>query len=417
MSNSPTAFDPYRIRPDFPMLSQTVHGMPLAYLDNAATTHKPQVMIDQLHRVYTSGFSKDAERHTFSQQITQQIEQTRAKIAEFINAPTSETIVLLQNATEALAVIADGFAQSVLQEGDEILLTELEHHSNIIPWLIAARRTGATIKVVPVTDAGEVHAEAVEARLTDRTRVVSVSHVSHVLGTILPIHEIAAAAHARGIPLVVDGAQATPHLPVDVQDLDCDFYVMCGHKAYGPTSVGVLYGKSEWLERISAWEGGSDNASEVTFAGWTPKAPPKKFEAGTQALADIIALGSSLDYLRSIGMTRVLQHEQNLIASLVTRLEVIEGVTVLGHPRERVGLTSFVIDGVENPQEVEEFLDREYGVAVRSGDLSAQPLMKRYGVPGAVRASLGLYNTSGEVDTFIAGVERFVAERRSASSL
>ncbi|WP_019587481.1 aminotransferase class V-fold PLP-dependent enzyme [Deinococcus apachensis] len=407
-----TALDAARLRQDFPMLTQTVDGKPLVYLDNAATTQKPQVMLDRLLEVYSTGFAKDAEQHTFSRQVTQQIEHTRALVAGFIHAPRAENVVFLQNATEALAVVADGFAQAVLGQGDEIVLTGLEHHANIIPWLIASQRTGARIRVAPVNDAGDVEVEAVTSLLTDRTKVVSVSHVSHVLGTVLPVREITEVAHARGIAVVVDGAQATPHLPLDMGDIGCDFYVMCGHKTYGPTSVGMLYGTDEWLDRLAAWEGGSDNASEVTFEGWQPKKPPKKFEAGTQALVDIIALGSSLAYLSGIGMERIQRSEQDLVTEMVERLNGVEGVSVLGWPRERAALASFVVEGVGDPKEVEEFLDREYGVAVRGGDLTAQPLMKRFGIPGAVRASLGLYNTPQEVDTLVQGVEQFVQARR-----
>ncbi|MFB9994910.1 aminotransferase class V-fold PLP-dependent enzyme [Deinococcus oregonensis] len=406
-----SSFDAAKWRADFPVLGQRVNGKPLVYLDNAATTQKPRVMIDRLHEVYSNHFAKDAEKHTFSQQLTAQMEEARAKTAQFVGAGSAENIVLMQNATEAIAVLAEGFSKGYLQPGDEIVLTQLEHHANIIPWLIAAESTGAIIKVAPVTDSGEVEVDAVAALLTERTKVVSVSHVSHVLGTILPVREITERAHSRGIPVILDGAQATPHMPLDLQEIGCDFYVMCGHKTYGPTSVGMLYGTSEWLARLPAWEGGSDNAAEVTFEGWTPKPPPKKFEAGTQALADIIALGSSLDYLAGIGMDCILRHEQGLIEDLITRLEGIDGVRVLGHPRERVGLASFVIDGVEDVQDVEKFLDQEYGVAVRAGDLTAQPLMNRLGILGAIRASLGLYSTRDDVSTFIEGIEHFVRQR------
>ncbi|MFC4638841.1 aminotransferase class V-fold PLP-dependent enzyme [Deinococcus hohokamensis] len=414
MTQAATAsYDVDRFRQDFPMLRQTAQGHPLVYLDNAATTHKPQVMIDRLVQTYSRGYAKDAEKHTFSRQITAQMEQARARFATFVNAPAPENIVLLQNATEALAIIAEGFTKTELKAGDEIVLTQLEHHSNIIPWLIAAETTGATIKVAPMNDAGEVEPEAVAALLTNRTKVVSVSHVSHVLGTILPVREITGLAHARGVPVVVDGAQATPHMPLDLQEIGCDFYVMCGHKTYGPTSVGLLYGTAEWLERLPAWEGGSDNASQVTFGGWRPKSPPKKFEAGTQALVDIIALGTSVEYLSGIGMGAILRHEHALIQEIIQGLEGIEGVTVLGRPEHRAGLASFVIEGVENPNDVEEFLDQEHGVAVRSGDLSAEPLMKRLGLPGVVRVSLGLYNTPQEAEVLLRGVEHFVQQRNA----
>ncbi|ADV67248.1 aminotransferase class V-fold PLP-dependent enzyme [Deinococcus maricopensis] len=406
-------FDVQRYREDFPMLRQTVHGRPLVYLDTAATAQKPQVMMDCLNAVYTTHFAKDAEQHTFSQGITDAVEAARATIARFVHAPEPDNIVLLQNATEGLAIVAEGLQRTHLRAGDEIVLTGLEHHSNIIPWLIAAEQTGAVLRVAPVSDAGEVHADDVAALLSDRTKVVAVSHVSHVLGTILPVREIAEVAHARGAVVVVDGAQATPHVPLDLQALGCDFYVMCGHKMYGPTSVGLLYGTREWLERLPAWEGGSDNAKTVTFGGWTPKAPPKKFEAGTQALADIIALGQSVEYLSGIGMDRILWYEQTLAQDMIRRLRDVPGVRVLGDPQERVGLASFVIDGVDDPKTVEQFLDQEYGVAVRGGDLTAQPLMERFGVPGAVRASLGLYSTRAEIDTLIEGVEAFVRAHRA----
>jgi cysteine desulfurase/selenocysteine lyase len=387
---------PEPIRADFPMLSAEVNGHSLTYLDNAASTQKPRVVIKQLCRFYTEEFAKNDEEHSLSQTAIRGMDWTLEKMAALLHTPSAETVTFTQNATDALHIIASGLARSVLREGDEIMLTVLEHHSNIIPWIQACQRTGARIRVAPVTPEGDLDLDALQGLLSERTRVVSVSHVSHALGTVLPVARVAEMARAVGAVMVIDGAQATPHLPVDVQEIGCDFYVGCGHKTYGPTSVGILYGRREWLDRIPPHDGGSDNSETVSFEGWEAKPLPNKFVAGTPPVADIIATGAAVEYLQGSGSSASRRMKRSW-----TR------ISGSGSPREKVCLTSFVLEGLDDPKALSRYLDAEHGIAVRAGPLSAQPPMKHLGVSGAVRASLSFYNTRAEVDRLAEAVERF----------
>lgn len=392
-------------RRDFPILDVQIGGKPLIYLDNAATTQKPQAVIDVMQRYYMlQNANIHRGVHYLSQQATDAYEQARVKLARFFGAAVPEEMVFVRGATEGINLVANSWGGRFVRAGDEIVLSELEHHSNIVPWQLLAQRTGAKIRVAPITDDGDVDLAAFRALLSKRTRLVAVTHVSNALGTVNPVKEIIAAAHAHGAVVLLDGAQSAPHLAVDVQELGCDFFVCSGHKLYGPTGIGVLYGRREILEAMPPWHGGGDMIQKVTFEETTYREPPTRFEAGTPHISGAIALGAAVDYLERLGRERVAAHEDDVVAYAATRLAEVPGVRLIGRPRRRVGVVSFVMNAA-HPHDIGTILDN-HGVAIRAGHHCTQPLMRRLGVPATARASFGLYNTRAEVDALVAGLER-----------
>jgi cysteine desulfurase / selenocysteine lyase len=395
----------YRIREDFPTLKQKVHGKPLIYLDNAATSQKPQAVLDTLLRYYTSENSNvHRGLHFLSELATKKYEDARIKIQRFINAADFREIIFVRGTTEAINLVACTYGRQHVRAGDEIVISALEHHSNIVPWQMLCEEKGAFLRVVPINDRGELLLEEYEKLLTPRTRLVAVNHVSNALGTVNPIRKIVELAHQRGIPVLVDGAQAVPHTRVDVRELDCDFYAFSGHKVYGPTGIGVLYGKAALLETMPPFQGGGDMISSVTFEKTTYNKIPYKFEAGTPNIAGVIGLGAAIDYLNSIDMEAVAGYEHGLLEYATDAISAVPGVRLIGTAREKAAVVSFVLDGV-HPHDVGTILDQE-GIAVRAGHHCAQPVMDRFGVPATVRASLGLYNTREEIDTLVAGLHK-----------
>ncbi|HEX8370782.1 MAG TPA: SufS family cysteine desulfurase [Pyrinomonadaceae bacterium] len=399
-------FDVEKIRADFPMLKQKVNGKPLVYLDNSASSQKPQVMIDRLCDFYTNEYAKIDEIHSLSKKATENYEQARGKVAKLINAHDAKEIIFERGATEALSRLANSFARSILKEGDEILITAMEHHSNLVPWHIACGESGAKLKVAPINEKGELLLDEFESKLTERTKVVAVTHVSNVLGTINPIKQICEMAYERNIRTVIDGAQSAAHLPVDVQDLNCDFYAVSGHKMGGPSSVGFLYGKAAWLDRLPPIEGGSVMAETVTFEDFETKPLPKKIEAGTPSFAEAIAYGAAVDYWSNLGLENIAEYEKELLAYATEKVRAIDRVKIIGEAQDKISVLSFTIDGIE-PNKIEETLDKE-GIAIRSGTLSAQPLMKVLGVSGVARASFMFYNTPEEAAALAAGIEKCI---------
>ncbi len=399
--------DVHRLRDDFPALRQHVGGRPLVYLDNAATTHRPTAVLDTLDRFYRRD-NANIHRgvHRLSVRATAAYENARATVARFINAARPEEIVFVRGATEAINLVAYAFARPRLREGDEILVSELEHHANIVPWQLIGAQTGARLRVIPITDAGALRLDAYEQLLSDRTRLVAITHASNALGTLNPVGEIVARAHARGVPVLLDGAQAVAHVPVDVQALDCDFYVFSGHKVFGPTGIGVLYGKAALLAQMPPWQGGGDMIRTVTFERTTYADPPQRFEAGTPHIAGAIGLAAALEYVRSLDAVALARHEQDLLAYGSARLAELPGVRLRGTAPEKVPVISFTIDGV-HPHDAGTVLD-QLGVAVRAGHHCAQPLMQRLGVPATVRASLAFYNMRTELDALVDGVRRAI---------
>jgi cysteine desulfurase / selenocysteine lyase len=389
-----------RIRKDFPALHQEVHGHPLVYLDNAATSQKPHVVIEAL-RAYYSADNANVHRgvHLLSERATEAYEGARARIQRFLNAAHTREIVFVRGTTEAINLVAQTLGRRTIGAGDEIVITALEHHSNIVPWQMLREEKGAVLRVVPIDDAGEVDADAYARFLNERTRLVAIPHVSNALGTILPIKRMIAQAHDRGVPVLVDGAQAISHMPVDVRDLDADFYAFSGHKAFGPTGIGVLYGKTEWLERMPPWQGGGDMIKSVSFDKTVYNDLPYKFEAGTPDIAGVIGLGVALDYLDGIGLDRVAAYEHELLLHTTRVLSTLPGVTLLGTAREKAAVVSFLVDGV-HPHDVGTILDQE-GVAVRTGHHCAMPVMTRFGIAATTRASFALYNTHEEIDVLV----------------
>jgi cysteine desulfurase/selenocysteine lyase len=389
-----------RIRKDFPALHQQVHGHPLVYLDNAATTQKPQAVIDALSAYYSAD-NANVHRgvHLLSERATEAYEGARGRIQRFINARHSREIVFVRGTTEAINLVAQTFGRRTVGAGDEIAITALEHHSNIVPWQMLRDERGATLRVVPIDDAGEIDVDAYARLLNERTRLVAIPHVSNALGTIVPIKRMIAQAHERGIATLIDGAQAVSHLRVDVRDLDADFYAFSGHKAFGPTGIGVLYGKTERLERMPPWQGGGDMIKSVSFERTVYNDLPYKFEAGTPDIAGAIGLGVALDYLDGVGLDRVTAYEHELLVHATDALSALPGVTLLGTARDKAAVVSFLVDGV-HPHDVGTILDQE-GVAVRTGHHCAMPVMTRFGVPATTRASFALYNTHEEVDALV----------------
>lgn len=394
-----------RVRKDFPALAQKVHGKPLVYLDNAATTQKPRAVIEAITRFYEQDCANVHRGvHLLSERATEGFEQARRKARRFLGAADVREIIFVRGATEGINLVAHSFVRPRLQAGDEILITAIEHHSNIVPWQIVAEEKQARLKVAPVNGSGELIVEEFERLLGPRTRFVSLTHVSNALGTVNPVAELVAMAHARGIPVLVDGAQAAPHAPVDVTALGCDFYVFSGHKTYGPTGIGVLYGKAAHLESMPPYQGGGDMIRSVTFEKTIYNEIPYKFEAGTPHIAGAIGLGAALDYLESLGREAVAAHEAELLQYATAAVSRLPGVRIIGTARRKAAVLSFTLEGI-HPHDAATVLDHE-GVAVRAGHHCAQPVMDRFGVPATLRASFGLYNTTEEVDILVRGLER-----------
>ncbi len=402
---SATSLDVTAVRKDFPILSQQVHGKPLIYLDNAATSQKPKCVIDALTRFYQMD-NANIHRgvHQLSERSTESYEAARGKVQRFLNAANTREIIFVRGATEGINLVAQTFGRTHISAGDEIVISAMEHHSNIVPWQMLCEEKGAVLRVIPINDRGEVEFDQFEKLLNHRTRLVAVSHVSNALGTINPVREIVKTAHGWNVPVLIDGAQAVPHMKVDVRNLDCDFYVFSGHKVFGPTGIGVLYGKEQLLEEMPPWQGGGDMIRSVTFEKTTYNELPYKFEAGTPDIAGVIGLGAAIDYLDQIGMDGVAAHEHDLLLYGTLALENISALRLIGTAREKAGVLSFVIDGV-HPHDAGTILDRE-GVAVRTGHHCAQPVMDRFGVSGTTRASLAFYNTREDIDRLVAGIQK-----------
>ncbi len=400
-----TRFDVGKVRSDFPILREFVHGRPLVYLDNAATSQKPEVVIDAVSNYYRHG-NANIHRgvHLLSQRATEEFEAARAAVQSFLNARESREIVFVRGATEAINLVAQSYGRQQVGMGDEVLISAMEHHSNIVPWQILCEEKGATLRVVPINDAGELRMDELERLLSPRTKIVAVAHLSNALGSINPIQQIVGMAHARNIPVLVDGAQAVPHLPVDVQEMDCDFYVFSGHKIYGPTGIGVLYGKATLLEEMPPYQGGGDMISSVTFEKTIYNKVPHKFEAGTPDIAGVVGLGAAITYVNGLGLSAIAAHEHELLAYATDRIGALPGVRIVGTAKEKAGVLSFVLDGI-HPHDVGTILDLE-GIAVRTGHHCAQPVMDRFGIPATVRASFAVYNTLQEIDALAEGLEK-----------
>jgi cysteine desulfurase/selenocysteine lyase len=398
-----SAFDVERIRADFPILSLKVGGKPLVYLDNAASSQMPRPVIERLVR-YQSTQHANINRavHTLSETATWEYEASRRKLQCFINASEDREVIFTSGTTDAINLVMHGYGRKFIAAGDEIILTTLEHHSNIVPWQMLAEEKGAKIRIVPINDAGELLIDEYETLFNERTKFVGVTHVSHALGTVKPVKQMIAFARARGVPVLVDGAQAAPHMKVDVQDLACDFYAFSGHKLCGPTGIGVLYGKAALLERMQPFKGGGDMILSVTFEKTTYNAIPHKFEAGTPPIAAAIGLGAAVDYLSAIGMERIAAHELELLDYASKQVSRMPGVRIVGTASRKAAVLSFAVDGV-HPHDVGTLLNQE-GVAVRTGHHCAQPLMRRLKLPATARASFAFYNRMAEVDALIAGI-------------
>jgi cysteine desulfurase / selenocysteine lyase len=396
-------FDVDRIREDFPILRQSIRGKPLVYLDNAATSQKPQTVIDAVTRFYTAE-NANIHRgvHYLSERATVAYDEIREKVARFINARTSREVIFTRGTTDGINLVAQSYGRTFLGPGDEVLITGMEHHSNIVPWQLLCEQTGAVLRAARINDAGELDLDSFEELINERTRLVAVVHLSNALGTINPIKRLVSLAHARGIPVLVDGAQAAPHLRVDVQDLDCDFFVFSGHKVFGPTGVGVLYGREALLERMPPYQGGGDMIATVTLqrSTWAPL--PAKFEAGTPMTAQVVGLGSALEYVSQLGLDRIASWEQELLSYATDRVRAIEGLRIIGTAREKASVLGFVLKGV-HPHDIGTILD-DQGIAIRAGHHCAQPVMERFGVPATARASFAFYNTPAEVDALADGL-------------
>ncbi|MBF1610420.1 MAG: cysteine desulfurase [Prevotella sp.] len=399
-------YDITKVRESFPILSRTVYGKPLIYLDNGATTQKPLCVLDAMREEYLN-VNANVHRgvHWMSQQATDLHEAARETVRKFINARSTTEVVFTRGTTESLNLVASSFVEGCMKEGDEVIVSTMEHHSNIVPWQLQEQRKGIVLKVIPMTDEGELLLEEYEKLFTERTKLVSVTQVSNVLGTINPVKEMIRIAHEHGVPVVVDGAQSVPHFAVDVQDLDCDFLAFSGHKVYGPTGVGVLYGKEEWLNRLPPYQGGGEMIERVSFEKTTFERPPLKFEAGTPDYIATHGLATALDYVTSLGMDNILAHEQDLTRYALQQLREIEGMHIYGHRNDSGdAVISFNVGDIHH-MDLGTLLD-QLGIAVRTGHHCAQPLMDRLGILGTVRASFGLYNTREEVDALVAGIKR-----------
>ncbi|MES2154537.1 MAG: cysteine desulfurase [bacterium] len=411
MSPKPAArkppYDVAAIRKDFPILATKVHGKPLVYLDNAATTQKPKAVLVALTRYYEAD-NANVHRgvHLLSERATKDYEDARGKVARFIGASQAQEIVFTRGTTEAINLVANAFVRPRLKAGDDVVVSAMEHHSNIVPWQMACQATGARLKVIPVNDAGELDMVTFGKLLGKRTKFLSITHTSNALGTVNPIEDIVELAHAKDVPVLVDGAQAVPHSAVNVAKLDCDFFAASGHKMYGPTGIGFLYGQREHLEAMPPWQGGGDMIRSVSFAETTYNDVPYKFEAGTPAIAQAIGLGAAVDYLQGIGMQRIEAHESQLLAYATPLLEAVPGLRMIGTAKHKAAVLSFHIEGI-HPHDVGSLLDRD-GIAIRTGHHCAQPVMDRFGVPATSRASLGLYNTRSEIDALVSSLRKVV---------
>ncbi len=399
------AFDVERIRRDFPILHQYVHGKPLAYLDNAATTQKPKQVIEALTHYYSSD-NANIHRgvHQLAERATRHYEESRIKAQRWINAADAREIIFVRGATEGINLVAQTYGRANVQSGSEVIISGLEHHSNIVPWQILCEEKNARLRVIPINDRGEILIDKFRELLSESTRLVAIGHISNALGTINPIREVIQLAHATNVPVLIDGAQAVPHLKVDVQALDCDFYAFSGHKMYGPTGLGILYGKKKLLEAMPPYQGGGDMIRSVTFEKTLYNDIPYKFEAGTPDIAGVIGLGAAINYLGGIGIEKIAAYEEDLLSYAEEKISSIKGVRVIGTASRKASVISFVIDGI-HPHDVGTILDRE-GIAVRTGHHCAQPVMDRFGIPATTRASLAFYNTAEEVDRLVAGIAR-----------
>jgi cysteine desulfurase / selenocysteine lyase len=398
-------FDPYRIREDFPVLQSSIRGKPLVYLDNAATTQKPRIVIDTMEVYYSAG-NANVHRgvHHLSQIATDSFEGARTKVRKFLNAANDREIVFTKGTTESINLVAHSFVRSLLKKGDEIIVSAMEHHSNIVPWQVLCEQQGARLLVIPMTTSGDLILEEYEKLLSDRTRLVSVVQVSNVLGTVNPVEEIIQLAHSRGVPVMVDGAQAVPHMTVDVQALDCDFYAFSGHKVYGPTGIGVLYGKASLLEGMEPYQSGGSMIRSVSFEGTTFADIPTRFEAGTPHIAGGIGLGIAIDYLNQIGLDAAESYERELTAYAMQSLAQVPNLRLIGESETKVSAVSFVMENA-HPHDVGTILDQD-GIAVRAGHHCAQPVMQFYGIPATTRASTAFYNTREDIDALVSGLHR-----------
>ncbi len=403
--NNPPPYDVTRIRRDFPALDQMIHGKPLVYFDNAATTQKPRAVIDALTHYYSFDNSNVHRGvHTLSMRATEAYEAARKKVASFINAADPTEIVFVRGTTEGINLVASSFARCCIGAGDEVLITAMEHHSNIVPWQILCNEKGAKLRVAPIDRSGELLLDEFEKLITPKTRIVAVVHVSNSLGTINPVEDIVEIAHAKQIPVLIDGAQAAPHAAVDVRALGCDFFVFSGHKMYGPTGIGVVYGKRELLEKMPPYQGGGDMIASVTFDKTTYNTLPYKFEAGTPHVAGVVGLGAAIDYIERIGLAAITAHERDLVEYATRELSSVSGIHLIGTARRKASVVSFVLDGV-HPHDVGTILDRE-GIAIRTGHHCTQPVMDFFGLPATSRASFGLYNTREEIDALVAAIDK-----------
>jgi cysteine desulfurase/selenocysteine lyase len=402
-----THFPVEKIRSDFPILEEMIRNKPLVYLDNAATCQKPKSVIDSLVHLYSHDYANVHRGvHTLSVRSTDLFENARTKVKTFINAASEKEIIFVKGATEAINLVAQSYGRSHIQAGDEILITAMEHHSNIVPWQILCQQTGAVLKVAPMSLQGELLFDQFEQLLNDRTRLVSVVHMSNALGTINPVKRIIAAAHARAIPVLLDGAQAIPHMPVDVRELDCEFYAFSGHKLYGPSGVGVLYGKQGLLEAMPPYQGGGDMIRKVTFEETEYNTLPYKFEAGTPSIADVIGLGAAIDYLNTVGMENIAAYEAELLDYATEQAQLIKGLRIIGEAEHKGAILSFVLDRI-HPHDIGTMLD-SLGIAVRAGHHCTMPVMDFFQIPATARASFAMYNTKEEIDVLIQGIDSII---------
>lgn len=401
----PIGFDALRWRRDFPILNTQIRGKPLVYLDNAATSQKPKMVIDAVSDYYeTSNANVHRGVHRLSEMATAAFEGAREKVRSYINAASVTEVIYTRGTTESINLVAQSYARPRLKAGEEIILSEMEHHSNIVPWQFVAAQTGAVLKVVPITDAGELVPGAYEGLFSPRTRFVALGHVSNALGTVNPVREMVAFAHSRGVPVLLDGAQAMPHMRVDVRDLDCDFYAFSGHKMFGPTGIGILYGRESLLDVMPPWQGGGEMIRSVSFGESSYNDLPHKFEAGTPDIAGAVGLGAAVDYLMNVNLDVAQTHEQTLLSYGTTQLAAVPGVRIVGTAKRKAGVLSFVMDGI-HPHDLGTIVDQE-GVAIRTGHHCAMPVMERFGLPATARASLAFYNTHADLDALVAALHR-----------
>ena len=401
------AFDVERVRADFPLLRQQVNGKPLVYLDNGATSQKPQCVIDELVRYYTTE-NANVHRgvHTLSQLATDDYEGARSKVRRFLNAADDREIIYTRGTTEGINLVAQTFGRQNVGPGDEIVVSNMEHHSNIVPWQMLCEEKGAVLRVVPIDDSGELLMDEYEAMVGPRTKLVSITHVSNALGTVVPVERIVGIAHAQGVPVLLDGAQAVPHMPVDVRRLDCEFYVFSGHKLFGPTGIGILYGKGEILEALPPFQGGGEMIKSVTFEKTIYNDLPYKFEAGTPNIAGAIGLGAAVDYVQALGFEGIEAHEAELLEYGTRALSAIDGLRIVGTAHHKAGILSFTLENI-HPHDIGTILD-EQGIAVRTGHHCAQPVMQRFQIPATARASMAFYNTKHDIDALVHGLDRVI---------